>query len=103
MTSKSRPATVARGYKSFGNIACYAQSPFLLLIRLYWGWQFAQTGWGKLHNLPQITTFFTSLNLPFPAFTAHFVAGVEFVGCSHDSLASCSPLICWLPTGRRIG
>jgi putative oxidoreductase len=80
VTSKSLPATVARGYKSFGNIASYAQSPFLLLVRLYWGWQFAQTGWGKLHNLPQITTFFTSLNLPFPAFTAHFVAGVELVG-----------------------
>jgi putative oxidoreductase len=35
---------------------------------------------GKLHNLPQITQFFTSLNLPFPAFTAQFVASVEFVG-----------------------
>jgi putative oxidoreductase len=22
----------------------YLQSPFLLAIRLYWGWQFAQTG-----------------------------------------------------------
>ena len=80
MTSKGVPATVARCYKSFGNIAAYVQSPFLLMVRLYWGWQFAQTGWGKLHNLPQITTFFASLNLPFPAFTAHFVAGVEFVG-----------------------
>jgi putative oxidoreductase len=53
---------------------------FLLLVRLYWGWQFAQTGWGKFHNMPQIATFFASLNLPFPAFTAHFVAGVELIG-----------------------
>ncbi len=74
------PATVSLCYKSFGKIASYAQSPFLLLVRLYWGWQFAQTGWGKLHNMPQIATFFASLNLPFPAFTAHFVAGVELVG-----------------------
>lgn len=80
MNPKSMPATVARCYKSFGEIASYAQSPFLLLVRLYWGWQFAQTGWGKLHNLPQITTFFTSLNLPYPAFTAGFVAWVELVG-----------------------
>lgn len=80
MTSQSLPAAVARCYKSFVKIASYAQSPFLLLVRLYWGWQFAQTGWGKLHNMPQITTFFASLNLPFPAFTAHFVAGVELIG-----------------------
>ncbi len=58
----------------------FAQAPFLLLVRLYWGWQFTQTGWGKLHNLPQITQFFTTLHLPFPGFTAPFVATVEFVG-----------------------
>lgn len=56
------------------------QSPFLLFVRLYWGWQFAQTGWGKLHNLARITDFFASLNIPFPAVSAHFVAGLEFVG-----------------------
>jgi putative oxidoreductase len=67
-------------YEMFSRLASVAQSPFLLLVRLYWGWQFAQTGWGKLHNLPKITEFFTSLNLRFPAFTAQFVAGVEFLG-----------------------
>ena len=56
------------------------RSPFLLAIRLYWGWQFAQTGWGKMHHLDKITGFFASLNIPFPAFNAHFVAGLEFVG-----------------------
>lgn len=67
-------------YARFAVFANYLQSPFLLAIRLYWGWQFAQTGWGKLHNLARITDFFTSLNIPFPAFNAHFVAGLEFVG-----------------------
>jgi putative oxidoreductase len=56
------------------------QSPFLLAVRLYWGWQFAQTGWGKLHNIAKIAAFFTTLNIPFPAFSAHFVAGLEFIG-----------------------
>ena len=56
------------------------QSPFLLAVRLYWGWQFAQTGWGKLHNLAKITDFFTSLNIPFPPASAHFIAGLEFFG-----------------------
>lgn len=67
-------------YARFAAFTNYLQSPFLLAIRLYWGWQFAQTGWGKLHNLARITDFFTSLNIPFPAFNAHFVAGLEFVG-----------------------
>jgi putative oxidoreductase len=56
------------------------QSPFLLAIRLYWGWQFAQTGWGKMQNIAKITGFFTTLNIPFPAFSAHFISGLEFFG-----------------------
>jgi putative oxidoreductase len=67
----------------YGGIAAklnYLQSPFLLAIRLYWGWQFVQTGWGKMHNIAKITDFFTSLNIPFPAFSAHFISGLEFCG-----------------------
>jgi putative oxidoreductase len=56
------------------------QSPFLLFVRIYWGVQLAQNGWGKLHNLAHVTEFFASLNLPAPALTATFVASVEFVG-----------------------
>ena len=56
------------------------QSPFLVAIRLYWSWQFAQSGWGKLHNLAKITDYFGSLNIPFPAASAHFIAGLEFFG-----------------------
>jgi putative oxidoreductase len=55
------------------------QSPLLLAIRVYWGWQFAQSGWGKLHNLPHVTEFFQSLGLPAPAFTATFVSSFEFI------------------------
>jgi putative oxidoreductase len=58
----------------------YLQSPFLLAIRLYWGWQFAQTGWGKMHNIAKITGFFMSLNIPFPAFSACFISGLGFFG-----------------------
>ena len=56
------------------------QSIFLLLVRLYWGWQFAQTGWGKLHRLPQVVEFFGSLGIPAPALNAYFVTGLELVG-----------------------
>ena len=57
------------------------QSVMLLAVRLYWGFQFAQTGWGKLHNLPKITGFFASLNIPFPGFNAPFISMLEFGGC----------------------
>ena len=62
---------------SLGSIA---QSPFLLFVRLYWGWQFMQTGWGKLHHLAQVTQFFTTLGIPAPGFNAVFVSCVEFFG-----------------------
>lgn len=52
----------------------------LLAVRLYWGFQFAQAGWGKLHNLARITAFFASLNIPVPGFNAPFVSLLEFVG-----------------------
>ena len=69
-----------RVYERFAALASYLQSPFLLVVRLYWGWQLMQSGWGKLHHLDRVTDFFTSLNLPAPAFTAHFVSGLEWVG-----------------------
>jgi len=56
------------------------RSPLLLAIRLYWGWQFAQDGWGKLTHLDKVTQFFSSLNLPAPGTTATMVALIELVG-----------------------
>jgi len=64
----------------FFGLISYAQSPFLLFVRIYWGWQLWQSGWGKLHNLDKVTEFFTSLNMPAPAQMALFIACVEFFG-----------------------
>jgi putative oxidoreductase len=67
-------------YAWFARTASYLQSPFLLAVRLYWGFQISQNGWGKLHHLEKVTDFFTSLNIPAPGPTATFVATFEFVG-----------------------
>ncbi|HEV2272822.1 MAG TPA: DoxX family protein [Acidobacteriaceae bacterium] len=64
----------------FIRMASSLESPFLLLVRLYWGWQFSQAGWGKLHRLPQVTEFFASLNIPMPGLNAALVSGMEFAG-----------------------
>lgn len=71
---------VKPAYRQFVSLANHAQSPLLLAVRLYWGWQFAQTGWGKLHHLEQVTRFFSSLGLPAPGATALLVALVELFG-----------------------
>jgi putative oxidoreductase len=67
-------------YPQFRRLASSLQSPFLLLVRLYWGWQFAQSGWGRLHHIPQATQFFASLHIPFPGANVVFISSLEFVG-----------------------
>jgi len=58
----------------------WLQSPLLLLIRLFWGWQFFQTGKGKLMNLDKTTAFFESLHLPAPKLNAIAAGSVECFG-----------------------
>jgi putative oxidoreductase len=52
----------------------------LLLARLTVGVVFLLSGWGKLHNLPKVVGFFTSLGLPAPEFQARLVSSIEFAG-----------------------
>ncbi len=73
-------ARVKQWHDLFFALVSHLQSPFLLFVRLYWGWQLAQSGWGKLHHLPNVTEFFASLGLPMPAQMAMFIACVEFFG-----------------------
>src|SRR6516165_684405 len=69
-----------RGYELLTRVANSLQSPFLLAVRLYWGWQLMQSGWGKLHNLAGVTEFFASLGLPAPHFTAIAISNLELFG-----------------------
>lgn len=71
---------VRKTYDYFVKAMFSTQSLFLLAVRLYWGWQLTQNGWGKLHNLANVTQFFASLGLPAPGPTAVFVSSFELVG-----------------------
>lgn len=73
-------AQIRRMYAWGVRVSSLLQSPFLLFVRLYWGWQLTQSGWGKLHNLPKVIDSFTSLNLPMPAQMAVSISCVEFFG-----------------------
>ncbi len=71
------------GQRAYGWLitgASKLQSPLLLVLRLYWGWSFFQTGKGKLTHFAATTEFFTSLHLPFPAVNAALAATTECVG-----------------------
>jgi putative oxidoreductase len=60
--------------------AAALQAPLLLVIRLYWGVSFAQTGWGKLRHLGRTAEFFASLDLPAPKLSALAAGATECAG-----------------------
>ena len=67
-------------YRLLIRVSSSLQSPFLLAVRLYWGWQFLETGWGKLTDIGKVTGFFTDLGIPASALNAYFVSALEFGG-----------------------
>src|ERR1700740_2933193 len=56
------------------------RSPVLLVIRLFWGWQFFLTGKGKLMNLSRTSQYFESLGITFPHGQALLAACTECFG-----------------------
>src|ERR1017187_9205104 len=67
-------------YAWYVSLISKLQSPFLLIIRLYWGWHFARTGWGKLTHLDKITGYFETLHIPMPRLNAVMAGSTECFG-----------------------
>jgi putative oxidoreductase len=78
--SNKSAALIPTLYRRFQFLSAKLDAPFLLLVRVYWGWQFSQSGWGRLHNLDRATGFFASLHIPAPHFTVICISLLEFVG-----------------------
>ena len=51
-----------------------------LLLRLFVGYFFLETGWGKIHNLDGMAERFTDWGIPAPAFNAALSGWTEFLG-----------------------
>jgi putative oxidoreductase len=51
-----------------------------LLMRLFVGYFFMETGWAKIHNLDGFTMRFAQWGIPYPAFNAALSAYTEFLG-----------------------
>ena len=69
------------------------QSFLLLVVRLYWGWQFFLTGKGKLMDLEKPTEFFQSLGIPFPHAQAMLAGATESFGGLLLLAGLCSRLV----------
>ena len=96
------PNAAARFYGNLERYAAALQSPFLLVVRLYWGSQFVVAGWGKLHNIPRVVEFFTRLGIPAPSIQAPFVIGLEIVGGALLAIGLGSRLIALLLAGDML-
>jgi putative oxidoreductase len=64
----------------FVAVGTFLRSPVLLVIRLYWGWQFFVTGRAHLQNLGRTTAFFRSLGIPMPHLNAIMAGSTELAG-----------------------
>jgi putative oxidoreductase len=73
-------ALIEKFYGGLITVGRNLQSPLLLIIRLYWGWQFFQTGKGKLMDVSKPAQFFASLGIPFPYLQAILVGCTECFG-----------------------
>jgi len=71
---------IGRAVALFVRAAEKLQAPFLLILRLYWGWSFFVTGKGKLLNLDKTADFFGSLGLPLPTLNALLAGSTECFG-----------------------
>jgi len=56
------------------------RSPALLLVRLAWGFQLYESGWGHLTHVGKTAQFFQSLHIPFPVANVYISGATEFVG-----------------------
>ncbi len=81
-------------YDLFVSVTNHLQSPLLLFMRVVWGVQLIQAGWGKLLHIDKPTEYFTSLGIPFPLENAWLVAFTETFGGLFLALGLLSRLTC---------
>ncbi len=73
-------STIVALYTLLIRFANKLQSPLLLFIRLYIGYQCVISGWAHLHNVDKTASFFSSLHIPFPKANVYASASTEIAG-----------------------
>jgi putative oxidoreductase len=85
-------ALVDRLYHGLVRVVNHFQSPLLLFMRVVWGVQLMQAGWGKLTHIDKPIDYFTSLGIPFPVENAWLVGFTETFGGAFLALGLLSRL-----------
>ena len=78
--AKNKSGILGKIYGLWVKTVSLLQSPLLLAMRLYWGWQFFVTGKGKLMNLDKTASFFASIDIPMPKINAILAGSTECFG-----------------------
>jgi putative oxidoreductase len=60
--------------------ASYLQAAVLLIIRLTWGWQLAESGYGHLTHIQNTVDAFKSWGVPFPELNVYISGSTEILG-----------------------
>jgi putative oxidoreductase len=71
-----------RAYSKFAQRADQIQSFVLLLLRLAWGWQLAESGHGHLTHIEKTVEAFKGWGVPFPVLNVYISAYTELLGGS---------------------
>ena len=96
MNASQLSTHAARGYGLLAKCASFLACPFLLVIRLYWGWQFYGTGTAKLGDIPAFTERFASWGIPLPHFNV-ILAGTTETVCGLLLLAGLASRLVSIP------
>lgn len=88
------PSIFIRFYEAIIRLGESLQPYLLLILRLYWGFQFFQSGLHKFNDITQTAQYFQSLSIPFPEFQAYLVASLEGIGGLLLIIGLGSRLIC---------
>jgi len=67
-------------YRKFADALEHGQPLFLLLIRVYIGYQCIISGWAHLHHIDKTAEFFASLHIPMPRANVIISATTEIIG-----------------------
>ncbi len=80
MNDTSLSSRIQHAYTLLVVWASKLQSPLLLALRLYWGWQFFGTGTAKLHDHQAFTERFMGWHIPLPGLSVWLAGTTECVG-----------------------
>lgn len=79
MKSQQVTEPARAGYELLIAGASTLKSPFLLLVRLYWGWQMFVSGSAHLSDVPAMVERFQEWGVPFPTFNVYLSGLTECV------------------------